>query len=126
MAKSYIPRKKSRASVHCPFSYFYDGTLAKGTIWDLSETGWRATGELPVAAGSELTVYLTLPNSGKSKNLVVDAAVVRWSEGRDAGWEIIRIDEEARARLDYFLKNHNAPDVVAETKASHYTSWWRC
>ena len=119
MTKTYTPRKKPRVSVHCSFCYFYNGTLAKGTIWDLSETGWRATGERPVAAGSELTVYLTLPDNGKSKNILVDAAVVRWSEGRDAGWEIARIDEEARARLDHFLENHNAPDMVAKTKASH-------
>jgi len=116
MSGTYVVRKRSRASVHCPFSFFYDGTLTKGMIWDISETGWRATGERPVAAGTETTVYLTLPDGGESKNILVDAAVVRWSEGRDAGWEIARIDEDTRARLDHFLDMLNAADVASETK----------
>jgi len=116
MTKIYRLRKKSRTPVHYLCYYFYDRTLVKGTIWELSETGWRATGERPVAAGSELAVCLTLPGNGKSKNILVDAAVVRWSEGLDAGWEITHIDEEARAQLDHFLENHNAPDVVVGTK----------
>jgi hypothetical protein len=116
MERTYAVRKKLRVPVHCPFCYFCDGTLAKGMIWDLSETGWRATGERPVAVGTETTVYITLPDNGESKNILVDAAVVRWSEGRDAGWEIIRIDEEARARLDQFIENLNATGVVSETK----------
>lgn len=108
MEKPYAIRKKLRAPVHCPFSYFCDGTLAKGMIWDLSETGWRATGEHPVTPGTEMTVYLTLPDNGESRNILVDAAVVRWSEGRDSGWKITRMDEEARARLGQFLENLNA------------------
>ena len=116
MTKTYAVRKGPRFPVHCPFCYFCDGTLAKGTIWDLSATGWRATGEQPVKAGSETTVYFTLPDGDESRTVLVDAAVVRWSEGRDAGWEITRIDKEARARLDQFLENLNATDVVSETK----------
>jgi hypothetical protein len=116
MAKDYVVRKRSRAPVHCPFSFFYDGTLTKGMIWDISETGWRATGARSVAAGTETTVYLTLPDGGESKNILVDAAVVRWSEGRDAGWEIARIDEDTRARLDHFLDKLNAADVASDTK----------
>ncbi len=116
MTKIYRPRKKSRTPVHYLCYYFYDGTLVKGTIWEISETGWRATGERPVAVGLELAVCLTLPGTGKSKNILVDAAVVRWSEELDAGWEITHIDEEAWTRLEYFLENHNAPDVVADTK----------
>jgi hypothetical protein len=122
MTKTYIVRKGSRAPVHCPFSYFYDGTLAKGMIWDISETGWRATGERPVVEGTETTVYVTLPDSGESRNILVEAAVVRWSEGRDSGWEITRIDEETRARLDHFLENLNATGVASETKERTH-SW---
>lgn len=122
MAKTLTVRKKSRAPVHCPFCYFYDGTLAKGMIWDLSEKGWRATGERSVAAGAELTVYLSLPDGGESKNILVDTAVVRWSEGRDAGWEITCINEVARARLDQYLEKLHATGVVPEIKERTH-SW---
>ncbi len=116
MIKSYTPRQNARTSVKCPFHYSYDGILAKGTIWDLSATGWRATGEVPVPAGSEVAAYFTIPNKGRSQNIAIDAAVVRWSEGLTAGWEITRIEAEARARLIHFLENCNAADKVADTK----------
>ncbi len=122
MMKTYSPRKKSQAPVHCLFCYFYDDVLAKGTIWDLSETGCRATGERPVATGSELTLYLSLPDNGKSKTSSSMPPSCGGLKGQDAGWEITRIDEEARARLDHFLENLNAPDVVAETKERTH-SW---
>lgn len=122
MRKAYEVRKRLRAPVQCTFCYFYDGTLAKGTIWDLSETGWRATGERPVVEGTETTVYVTIPDGGESKNILVEAAVVRWAEGRDAGWEITRIDAAGRARLDQFIEQLNATDLVSETK-ERTNSW---
>jgi hypothetical protein len=91
-------------------------------IWDLSETGWRATGDHPVAAGTETTVYLTLPDDGESRNILVDAAVVRWFEGRDSGWEITRMDEEGRVRLNHFLENLDTTAVPSEPRERTH-SW---
>ena len=122
MTKTYSVRKQLRTPVQCSFSYFCDGVLAKGLIRDLSESGWRATGERHLAVGTELTVYLTLPNSGESKHILIDTAVVRWSEGRDAGWEIIRMDDEARSRLDQFLEELTATAVTSETRERTH-SW---
>lgn len=122
MNKAYEVRKGLRAPIQCTFCYFHDGTLAKGTIWDLSETGWRATGERPVPSGTETTVYVTLPDDGESKNILVDGAVVRWAEGRDAGWEITRIDDASRARLSQFLERLEATEAVSETRA-RTNSW---
>jgi hypothetical protein len=113
--KTYEVRKKLRTPVHFQFCYFVDGTLANGIVWDLSETGWRATGERPVPVGTETTVYLTLHDGKRSNNIVIDAAVVRWSEGRDAGWEITRMDEASRARLADFVEQFKAADLPSET-----------
>ena len=102
--KSYSVRKKLRTPVRCQFCYFCDGTIANGIVWDLSETGWRSTGEHSVPVGTESTVYITLHEGKRSYNILIDAAVVRWSDGRVAGWEIIRVDEANRARLNEFVE----------------------
>ena len=112
--KTYAVRKKLRTPVHFQFCYFCDGTLANGIVWDLSETGWRATGERPVDVGTETTVYLTLCDGKRSDNLLIDAAVVRWSNGGDAGWEIIRMDDANRARLTDFIEQFKAADLTSE------------
>jgi hypothetical protein len=115
--KTYAVRKKLRTPVHFQFCYFCDGTLANGIVWDLSETGWRATGERSVAVGTETTVYLTLSDGKRLDNLLIDAAVVRWSKGGDAGWEIIRMDEANRTRLTDFIEQFKAADLTSEPES---------
>jgi hypothetical protein len=120
--KTYAVRKKLRTRVQCQFCYFVDGTLANGMIWDLSETGWRATGERPVAVGTETTVYLTLHNGKRPDNITIDAAIVRWSNGREAGWEITRMDETSRARLMDFVEQFRSADLTSDSETE--THWY--
>jgi hypothetical protein len=52
----------------------------------------------------EMPVYIELPSdTGESKYLLIDSAIVRWSSGRDAGWEIQTMSDTSRARLNRFL-----------------------
>jgi len=111
--KTYAVRKKLRTPVQCQFCYFNDGTLVNGIVWDLSDTGWRATGQHPVAVGTETTVYITLQNGSQSYNVLIDAAIVRWSDGRESGWEIIRMDDANRTRLADFVEHFKSPDLTA-------------
>jgi len=67
-----------------------------------------------VAVGTETTVYLTLSDGKRLDNLLIDAAVVRWSNGGDAGWEIIRMDDANRARLTDFIEQFRAADLTSE------------
>ena len=112
--KTYAVRKASRASVHCQFCYFGDGTLAHGTIWDLSETGWRATGTHPIAAGTETPVTITLTNGKQSRNILIDQATVRWSAGSHTGWEIIKMDPAAREHLIDFMEHCKPTSSTSE------------
>ena len=113
--KTYAVRKNPRTPVQCQFCYFGDGTLTNGIVWDLSDTGWRATGQHPVTVGTETTVYITLQNGKQSYNVLIDAAIVRWSDGREAGWEIVRMDEANRTRLLDFVEHFKSPDLAQET-----------
>lgn len=114
--KTYAVRRKLRTPVQCQFCYFGDGTLTNGIVWDLSGTGWRATSQQSVAVGTETTVYITLQNGNQSYNVLIDAAIVRWSNGREAGWEILRMDEANRTRLTDFVEHFKSSDSVSENQ----------
>ena len=88
MARAYAVRAGQRISVRCLFLYHGEEFHGTGQLWDLSASGWRATGDHPVAPGMSMPVYLELGDDGESKYLLIDSAIVRWSNGRDAGWEI--------------------------------------
>jgi hypothetical protein len=103
MNKTYAVRAGQRISVRCPFLYHGENFHGKGDLWDLSVSGWRATGDHPVTPGMSMPVYLELGDGGESKYLLIDSAIVRWSNGRDAGWEIQAIDTTSLARLNRFL-----------------------
>jgi len=119
--KTYAVRKAPRTSVHFQFCYFGDGTLSTGTVWDLSETGWRSTSEHPVPAGTETTVTLTLSDGKKSRNVLIDGAIVRWSRGRDTGWEITRMDDANRAHLmDFVDQLEAAAPIMSTTEDIHW------
>lgn len=104
VAKKYAVRAGQRISTRHPFLYQGEGFHGKGHLWDLSASGWRATGDHPVTRGMVMPVSIELPpGKGESTYLLIDSAVVRWSSGRDAGWEIQTISDTSRARLDRFL-----------------------
>lgn len=104
MAKKYAVRVGQRVSLCHPFLYHGEGFHGKRHLWDLSVSGWRATGDHPVTQGMVMPVYIELPSDeGEPKYLLIDSAIVRWSSGRDAGWEIQTINEMSRARLNRFL-----------------------
>jgi hypothetical protein len=86
-------------------------------VWDLSEVGWRAAGERPVHPGTESTVYMTILDGDQPHNILIDAAVVRWSDGQVSGWEILRIDEANRTRLTYFLEKLRSASPAEDMRA---------
>jgi hypothetical protein len=101
-SRVFVIRKHPRTSVQCDFSYFADGRLGEGTIWDLSIAGFRSTGNVVVAPGLVVNAYLKLPD-GEPGHLQINRAVVRWMEGQTMGWEILDMDPEPKARLAHLL-----------------------
>lgn len=104
METAYTIRSGQRISIRCSFLYHSDEFHGKGHLWDLSVSGWRSTVDQPVTAGMVMPVYLELPDGGESKYLMIESAMVRWSNGLDAGWEIVKIDAGSQARLTRFLE----------------------
>ena len=67
MAKNYTVRAEQRISARLPFLYHGEDFHGKGHLWDLSTSGWRATGDHPVTQGMVMPVYLyrTAPRWGR-------------------------------------------------------------
>lgn len=102
--KAYTIRTVLRTPVHCQLSCFSNGAVINGMMWDLSATGWRATVARPVPLGLEKSVFITLRDGKNYYPIFIDAAIVRWTNGCEAGWEITRTDELTRTRLTDFLE----------------------
>jgi hypothetical protein len=119
MDKTYTIRKGRRADLRCSFIYHGDGFMGEGTLRNVSRWGWRAIGNHPVTKGDRKTVYLELPDGGESRYLLIETAVVRWTNGNEAGWEINKIDSDARARLDQFLGCEMEEDWADQSVENH-------
>ena len=110
--KAYTVRKELRTPVHCEFYCFSDGSLISGIVRELSATGWRVTVDRPVHVSLEQHVFVALHDGQDCHPLCIDSAIVRWTHGREAGWEITHINESTRTRLTTFLDQCEQEDVA--------------
>jgi len=95
-----IVRPYRRVPVSCPLIYQTGLFEGHGTVWNLSLTGWRFSGDLPLRIGEvcSLTVNLSI-----DQHIYVAAGVVRWVQGEEYGVETLVIDDESREDLDEYL-----------------------
>ena len=114
--KTYSVRKALRFPVQCQFVCFTDGAAINGIIWDLSVTGWRGTVDRPIPIGRGKSVLMTLRDGNGCLPIFIDSAIVRWSEGRQTGWEITHIDDSAYARLTEFMAQHERAEITADVR----------
>ena len=109
MDKPFAIRKGRRSMIHCSFIYNGDGRMGEGNLWDLSPSGWRSTNNDVLEPGTVMSAYIALPDRGESKYVVIESAIVRWSHGIEAGWEILKMDASARERIRTFLEQGGTP-----------------
>ena len=96
----FLIRPYCRFPVCCPVTYQCGPFEGHGTAWNLSLTGWRFSGNLPVQIGEvcSLTVNLTI-----QERIYVAAAIVRWVRGEEYGVETLVIDDESREDLEQYI-----------------------
>jgi len=87
--------------VLCSVTYNAGPFQGHGTIWNLSCTGWRLSGDLPMRPGETLSLTVTLPNK---QRIEVPEAVVRWSRGQEFAVENVMIEPHIHARLQHYVK----------------------
>jgi hypothetical protein len=100
----HTPRRGPRHRMTCRIEYVQEDSYSIGMLVDISKEGWRATGRRPVVRGTVISVNVFLPN--QPMPIMIDEAVVRWTNGLEFGLELQEMKPEAASRLsDYLAAN---------------------
>jgi PilZ domain-containing protein len=90
-----------RFPVQCAVSYSVGQFRGIGTVWNLSRSGWRLSGDLPMRPRERLSLTVTLLNE---QSIDVSDAVVRWSRGKEFGIETVETPKHTADRLIYYVR----------------------
>ncbi len=90
-----------RFPICCTVTYQCGLVEGRDTVWNLSCTGWRLSGDLPMRPGETLSLTVTLPNE---QRIEIPEAVVRWSRGQEFAVENMMIERHTQARLQHYVK----------------------
>jgi len=89
-----------RFAVSYPVTYQTGLFEGQGTVWNLSLTGWRLSGDLPLRIGEVCSLTVILP---PYQSIYVAAGIVRWARGEEYGVETLVMDDESREDVEEFL-----------------------
>ena len=93
-------RPYHRFPICCPVTYQTGLFEGHGTVWNLSLTGWRFSGDLPLRIGEVCSLTVNLPTH---ETIYVAAGIVRWVRGEEYGVETLVMDDESQEDLDEYL-----------------------
>jgi len=96
----FLNRPSHRFPVCCPVTYQCGPFEGHGTVWDLSLTGWRVSGNLPLRIGEVCSLTVNLPIHPR---LYVAAGIVRWVRGEEYGVQTLVIDDESREGMEQYI-----------------------
>ena len=85
-----------RVSVHFSATYNAGPFQGQGLVWNLSCTGWRLSGDLPMRPDDALSLTVTLPNEQRITN---PESVVRWSTELKCAVENMVIERHTEGRF---------------------------
>lgn len=90
-----------RFPVCCPVTYHWGDFEGHGTLWNVSLTGWRFSGNLPLRIKEVCSLTVHLPSEPP---IYVAAAIVRWVQrGEEYGVETLVMDDESREDLEQYI-----------------------
>lgn len=96
----FVLRPYRRFPTDCPVIYerLYD--TGYGTAWNVSPTGFRVSGTLPLQPGDVCSLKVRLP-----KQVSVLAGIVRWVRGDEFGIETLLMDTRDEVRLAVYIRD---------------------
>ena len=96
----FFIRPSRRFPVCCPATYQCGLFEGHGTVWNLSLTGWRFSGDLPLRIGEVCSLTIDLPSH---ERIYVATGIVRWVRGEEYGVETFVIDDESREAMEQYI-----------------------
>ena len=97
----FLIRPFRRFPICCSVTYNTGPFQGQGTVWNLSYSGWRFSGDLPLRPGEVCSLSMSLPNQ---ETIFADAAEVRWVRANGYGTEIRQLDKLSKSRLENYVK----------------------
>lgn len=98
----FVIRPYHRLAAGCPVTYERLFEEGEGTVWDLSPTGLRLSGTLPLQVGDVCSLKVKLPtNTGVS----ILAGIVRWVRGDDYGVQTLVMEKRAQVKLNAYIRD---------------------
>ncbi len=97
----FVLRPYRRFPVQCSVTYHAGPFQGQGTVWNLSRSGWRLSGDLTMRPGEFLSLTVTLPNE---QQIEIPKTVVGSSGGQEFAVENVVVERSARARLERYVK----------------------
>jgi hypothetical protein len=94
-------RLYQRFPVHGSVTYNAGPSKGQGTVWNLSLSGWKLSGDLPLQVGQMCSLTVNLPNE---ERIVVAAAIVRWVRGQEYGLETLAVEKQTHGRMERVIK----------------------
>ena len=84
--RTHPVRRQTRWPVRWPMLYGNEEFVANGTVLDITSTGYRVAGPMPVYPGMQLSVSVWPPE--KPEGLHVEEATVVWVKGYEFAIEL--------------------------------------
>lgn len=103
---AFVVRLYHRVPVVSSVTYENGLQEGQGIVWNLSPTGWRLSGDCPLAPGDICSLTVTLP---AKTPISVLAGIVRWVRGDDMGIETLAMDRQSQAQLGQTSENGCKP-----------------
>ena len=94
-------RLYQRFPVQCTVTYRAGLFQGQGTVWNLSLSGWKLSGDVPLQIGQTCSLTVNLPNE---ESICVAAAIVRWVRGQEFGLETLAVEKQTQSRVERVIK----------------------
>jgi hypothetical protein len=100
---AFTIRQFRRLPVCCSVIYQRGHDAGYGTVWNLSMSGWRFSGDLPLQIGEVCSLTVNLSTQ---QPVFIVAGVVRWVRGEEYGVESLVVDRESREEMENYIRQN--------------------
>lgn len=97
---AFVLRPYRRFPTDCPVTYEWLHDEGHGTAWNVSPTGFRVSGTLPLQPGDVCSLKVRL-----AKQVSVLSGVVRWVHGQEFGIETLLMDQRDEVRFAAYIRD---------------------